>query len=93
MGINPGSLTILVAPNDVIWKLELYFLMSERKCNDSCEVAEYNVFKGSGSCINESSFTLPLLQHIPGASSFHLRAAQYLHSLFMRPIAMHECVL
>ncbi|CAF4770907.1 unnamed protein product, partial [Rotaria magnacalcarata] len=58
-------------------KHELYFRMFSKKCFDVAVVPDINDSNGSGGSRSDGSFTLPLEQHIPGASPGHLNASQY----------------
>ena len=64
-----------VAPNDVIWKHELYFLIFDKKRLDSDVVPVRKVFNGSGGA-NRGSLTFPEAQHIPIVSKLNFKALQ-----------------
>ena len=88
--MKPASL-LTFAPNDVIWKHELYFLVLERKCFASSESPFINSFNDSGGSSSGSNFTFLLLQHIPGVSPFHFNAPQNVHTWFILPIISNWC--
>jgi predicted alternative tryptophan synthase beta-subunit len=73
---NPGCSTTDVDPNDVIWKHELYFLMSLRKCFDFDVSPDVLVKSSCSGGSSWKSFTFPFLQQIPEDSDLNVLACQ-----------------
>jgi hypothetical protein len=73
--MNYSSLISMVAPTEVIWKHEFFFLMFTLKCLESDVYPDSDLSGSHGGNVG-SSLTFPLEQHNAGGSSFHFVAPQ-----------------